>query len=192
MIITASIVSVGSWNPRIFTPDWVSSNVFSMPEGDTMNIAINEKQMNLNYTWKGIQLLMTDRGIEIRTAEKSMDVLFKMEQIYRHLSEVLPYTPISAVGYNLNLTFSKEDFENTKVAGIINPQKVDIYSTNSQTFSALKDGAIRSFDVRTSDNAAEIRCNFHYTTPLKEQNGSSVFEIIINELKHFLGYELTL
>lgn len=78
MEITASIVSVGSWNPRIFTPEWVSTNVFSMPEGDTMNIALNEKQMNLTYAWKGIQLLMTDRGIEMKTDAKSMDVLIQV------------------------------------------------------------------------------------------------------------------
>ena len=191
MEITASIVSVGSWNPRIFTPEWVSTNVFSMPEGDTMNIALNEKQMNLTYAWKGIQLLMTDRGIEMKTGAKSMDVLVQMEQIYKHLYEVLPFTPITAVGYNLNLTLEKDEFEKTKIAGIIKPQTIDVYTSNSQTFSAVKDGAIRSFDVRTLGNVAEIRCNFHYMTPPKGQDGTSIFKIIITELANFLGYELT-
>ena len=191
MEITASIVSVGSWNPRIFTPEWVSTNVFSMPEGDTMNIALNEKQMNLTYAWKGIQLLMTDRGIEMKTGAKSMDVLVQMEQIYKHLYEVLPFTPITAVGYNLNLTLEKDEFEKTKIAGIIKPQTIDVYTSNSQTFSAVKDGAIRSFDVRTSGSVAEIRCNFHYVTPPKGQDDTSIFKIIISELANFLGYELT-
>ena len=167
------------------------SKVFPMPEGDTMNIALNEKQMNLTYAWKGIQLLMTDRGIEMKTDAKSVDVLIQMEQIYKHLYEVLPFTPITAVGYNLNLTFTKEEFEKTKIAGIIKPQTIDVYTSNSQTFSAVKDGAIRSFDVRTSDSAAEIRCNFHYVTPTKRQDGTSIFKIIITELANFLGYELT-
>lgn len=191
MEITASIVSVGSWNPRIFTPEWVSTNVFPMPEGDTMNIALNEKQMNLTYAWKGIQLLMTDRGIEMKTDAKSMDVLIQMEEIYKHLYEVLPFTPITAVGYNLNLTLTKDEFEKTKIAGIIKPQTIDVYTSNSQTFSAVKDGAIRSFDVRTSGGVAEIRCNFHYVTPPKGQGGISIFKIIITELANFLGYELT-
>lgn len=192
MIISASIVSVGSWNPRIFTPEWVSTNVFSMPEGDTMNIALNERQMNLTYTWKGIQLLMTDRGIEIKTDVRSMDVLIQMEKIYKHLNDVLPYTPITAVGYNLNLTLTKEEFEKTKVAEIIKPQAIDVYTSNSQTFSAVKDGAIRSFDVRISDSAAEIRCNFHYVASLKVHNSISNFKLIITELTNFLGYELSL
>lgn len=191
MEITASIVSVGSWNPRIFTPEWVSTNVFPMPEGDTMNIALNEKQMNLTYAWKGIQLLMTDRGIEMKTDAKSMDVLIQMEEIYKHLYGVLPFTPITAVGYNLNLTLAKDEFEKTKIAGIIKPQTIDVYTSNSQTFSAVKDGAIRSFDVRTLGNVAEIRCNFHYMTPPKGQDGTSIFKIIITELANFLGYELT-
>lgn len=189
---TASIVSVGSWNPRIFTPEWVSSNVFPMPEGDSMNISINENQMTLTYAWNNIQLFMTERGIEMKTDAESLDILIQMEKIYKHLSDILPYTPISAVGYNLNLSFTKEEFEKTKVAGLIKPQSLDIYTTRSQTFSALKDGVIRSFDIRTSDTTAEIRCNFHYPAPLKVTDDSSVFEIIINELKFFLGYELSL
>lgn len=188
---TASIVSLGGWNPRIFTPDWVSVNVFSMPEGDSMNVSINEKQMNLTYTWKDIQLSITDRGVEMKANAESHDTLKEMEGIYNHLSEILPYTPVSAVGYNFSVVLTKEEFGKTDIAGISVPKDIDIYTCNSQTFVANKDGAIRSFDIRRKNDGVEIRCNFHYNMPQSNMADSSIFDIIILELKHFLGYELS-
>ncbi len=188
---TASIVSVGSWNPRIFTPNWVSENVYSMPEGDTMNVSLNDKQMNLTYNWKGIQFFITDRGIEIKADVNSLSILKEMERIYKHLSDILSYTPVSAVGYNLNILLSKEEFEKSNIGGLLFPNDINIYTCNSQTFAANKDGAIRSFDVRRTKDGAEIKCNFHYANPQDIPSDSSIFEIAISELKHFLGYELS-
>ena len=156
-----------------------------------MNVSLNDKQMNLTYNWKGIQLLITDRGIEIKANVTSLTILKEMERIYKHLSEILPYTPVSAVGYNFIILLSKEEFERSNIAGIITPKDIDIYSCNSQTFVANKDGAIRSFDVRRTKEGAEIKCNFHYTNPLDIPSDSSIFEIVISELKHFVGYELS-
>ena len=67
MKVEASIVSLGSWNSRIFTPTWVSEKVFAMPEGDSMNVGLNDQQMSLTYLWKNIQLLINDSRIEFKT-----------------------------------------------------------------------------------------------------------------------------
>lgn len=189
---SASIVSVGSWNPRIFTPSWVSANVFAMPEGESMNISLNEKQMNLAYTWKDILLLIVDRGIEMKSDKVSMETLQSMEEIYNRLSQTLPYTPLTAVGFNLNLILTKDEYEKTTMAGLITQQTVDIYKSQSQSFVAEKDGAIRSFDIRKQNDSVEIRCNFHYNMPQELPTCGSVFPIIISEQKHFLGYELSI
>ena len=67
MKLEASIVSLGGWNSRIFTPVWVSENVFAMPEGESMNIALNEQQLSLVYIWKNIQLLLSDTRLELKS-----------------------------------------------------------------------------------------------------------------------------
>lgn len=186
----ASIISVGSWNPKIFNPEWVSANVFAMPEGETMDIRLNDKQMTLTYIWKDIMFSMTDKGIELKTEKCEAQVLQLMEAIYKHLMEVLQYTPITAFGYNLNLSLTAEEYAKTKISGLVQMQVLDIYKETSHSFTAVKDGVLRTFDIRSIEDGAEIRCNFHYTQKNSLPNEGTVFNIIASEFQHFLGYEL--
>lgn len=192
MKVEASIVSVGSWNTRIFTPAWVSANVFVMPDGESMNIALNEQQMTLSYEWNGIQLLMSDTRIEFKSSKRSKETLALMEQCYQHLSELLPYTPVIAVGYNLNLTLTLDEYKQTAVSGMFEQKKIDIYTNGTQTFSAIKDGAVRSFVVQLNADNAEIRANFHYSQPKLTPAVGTAFGIIESEFKHFTDNEFSI
>ena len=192
MKIEASIVSVGSWNSKIFTPAWVSANVFAMPEGESMNIALNEQMMTLSYVWKDVQLLMSDNRIELKSNKCSSEVLLLMEQCYQRLSNLLPYTPVTAVGFNLNLTLTPDEFKATNVSTLIQKQNVDIYSNGAQTFSAVKDNSVRSFVIQTNPDSAEIKANFHYPQPQNIPAVGSAFGIIELEMKYFLGYEFSI
>ena len=191
MKIEASIVSVGSWNSRIFTPAWVSANVFAMPDGESMNIALNEQQMTLSYEWKNIQLQLSDTRIEFKCNQCRKETLALMEQCYQHLSELLPYTPVTAVGYNLNITLTLDEFKKTVVSESLVQSNIDIYINGTQTFSAVKDGAVRSFVVQQNTDNAEIRANFHYPQPKLIPAVGTAFGVIESEMKHFLGYEFS-
>ena len=192
MKVEASIVSVGSWNSRIFTPAWVSANVFAMPNGESMNIALNEQQMTLSYEWNSIQLIMSDTRIEFKSNKQSKETLALMEQCYQRLSELLPYTPVVAVGYNLNLTLTLDEYKQTVVSGILEQKNIDIYTNGTQTFSAVKDGAVRSIVVQLNPDNAEIRANFHYPQPKLTPAVGTAFGIIESELKHFIGNEFSI
>jgi hypothetical protein len=113
-----------------------------------------------------------------------------MEQCYCRLTEMLPYTPINAVGYNYNLSLSLDEFQKTSICKIIQPQMVDVYTNNVQTFSALKDGAQRSFTIIVKTDGAEIRSNFNYVNPKDLPPVGTAFGMIKTELKHFVGNEL--
>ena len=189
MKVEASIVSEGSWNSRIFTPAWVSANVFAMPDGESMNIALNEQQMTLSYVWKDIQLLMSDTRVELKSSQCKKETLTLMEQCYQRLSELLPYTPITAIGYNLNLYLTLDEYKQTAVSVLLDQKKIDIYTNGTQTFSAVKDGAVRSFVVQLNSDSAEIRANFHYPQPKSTPAVGTAFGIIESEMKHFYGDE---
>lgn len=191
MKIEASLVSVGSWNTRIFTPAWISANVFAMKNGESMNIALNEQQMTLSYVWKDIQLLMSDTRIEFKSNHCSEETLILMEQCYLRLSELLPYTPVVAVGYNLNLTLSFDEYKQTAVCGSIVQKKIDVYTNGTQTFSAVKEGSVRNFVVQQNADSVEIRANFHYPQPKSTPAVGTAFHVIESEMKHFLGYEFS-
>lgn len=192
MKVEASIVSVGGWNSRIFTPAWVSANVFAMPDGESMNIALNEQQMTLSYEWNDIQLLMSDTRIELKSNKRSKETLALMEQCYQRLSELLPFTPVAAVGYNLNLTLTLDEYGQTAVSGVFEQKKIDIYTNGTQTFSAVVDGTVRSFVVQQNTDNAEIRANFHYPQPKLTPAVGTAFGIIESEMKHFIGNEFNI
>lgn len=192
MKVEASIVSVGSWNSRIFTPAWVSANVFAMPDGESMNIALNEQQMTLSYEWNDIQLLMSDTRIELKSNKRSKETLALMEQCYQRLSELLPFTPVAAVGYNLNLTLTLDEYRQTAVSGVFEQKKIDIYTNGTQTFSAVVDGTVRSFVIQQNTDNAEIRANFHYPQPKLTPAVGTAFGIIESEMKHFIGNEFNI
>ena len=193
MKVEASIVSLGSWNSRIFTPTWVSDKVFAMPEGATMNVGFNELQMSLTYLWKNIQLLITDSRIEFKTDQCTSEILTLMEQCYLRLSEFLPYTPVSAVGFNLNFHLSKEEFQHTAVSKLQRPQPIGDYNCNTLTFSANKDNANRSFVIlQTAEGDGDIRVNFHYPCPNQLPAVGTSFELIASEMKQFFGYEFNI
>lgn len=189
MKVEASIVSLGSWNSRIFTPTWVSDKVFAMPEGESMNVGLNEQQLYLTYVWKNIQLLITDNRIELKTDHCTVEILTLMEQCYLRMSECLPYTPVTAVGFNLNLHLSKEEFQHTTASKLQSPQPIGDYSCNTLTYSANKDNAARSFVIQQTANGGDIRVNFHYPRPNQLPAVGTSFELMASEMKQFLGYE---
>ena len=192
MKVEASIVSLGSWNSRIFTPTWVSDKVFAMPEGESMNVGLNDQQLSLTYVWKSIQFLITDNRIDFKTDQCTSEILTLMEQCYLRLSEYLPYTPITAVGFNLDFHFTQDEFQQTTVGKFQRPQSVGEYNCNMLTYSANKEGATRSFVIQKTAEGGDIRVNFHYPRPKRLPAVGTAFELIAIEMKQFLGYEFSI
>ena len=190
MKVEASIVSLGGWNSRIFTPVWVSENVFAMPEGESMNIALNEQQLSLVYIWKNIQLLLSDTRLELKSLQPTKATMLLMEQCYHRMASLLPYTPVTAIGFNLNLTLSSEEFKKTAVSGLVNRQSIGDYQSKAQTFTASIGGAVRSIVVQINDDNAEIRVNFHYPQPNSIPEVGTAFVMVEKDIQQILGYEL--
>jgi len=188
----ASIVSIGGWNQRLFTPDWVSANVFEMPAGESMNINLNDKQLTMSYSWKNIQFTATDKGIELISIDCTSESTKLIDKVYRHLLEMLPYTPVSAYGYNIILSLTKEEFNKTAVYSHVPFNSFDIYKSASHSFSIFKDGSTRTFEIRPNGSGAEIRCNFHFANNCAFPSEGTIFDIISAELNTFLGYEFSL
>lgn len=191
MKFDASIVSLGSWNSRIFTPDWVSNNIFAMPEGESMNISLDENQLSLSYEWKSIHFIMSDDRVVFKTNENSASTLKLMEECYKRLIDLLCYTPISAVGFNLNLILNNDEFLSTKINALIKTQNVGEYVNTSFTFNNFKDKFQRNIVVKINKNGGEIRANFHYPRYVSLPTVGTAFTQIASDLINFLGYEFS-
>lgn len=185
----ASIVSIGGWNSHIFTPQWVAANVFNVSEGSSMELKLDEKQMNLSYKSGDIEFSATEIGVEFKTQKVTVENCHKLEKYYQHLVELLPYTPIRAFGYNYNLVFPIEDFQKTKLAQFVERKDIGAgYNTSSFSFTVSKDKSLRSVNVNFQDNKAEVVCNFQYYQ-INDIPETSVFDSMKEELKLILGHD---
>lgn len=187
MEINASIVSIGGWNSHIFTPKWVAANVFNVSEGTSMELKLDEKQMTLSYKSGDIEFSATEIGVEFKTQIVTDENCHKMEQYYRRLVELLPYTPIRAFGYNYNLIFPIDDFKKTKLAQFVERKEIGAgYNTSSFSFTISKEKSLRSVNVNFQDNKIEVVCNFQFNR-INDIPEVSVFDCMKEELKLILG-----
>ena len=189
MEISASVVSIGGWNSRIFTPQWVAVNVFHVKAGTGVELKLDERQMSLSYKSDDVELSVNEIGVEFKTPNATTDNCHKMELYYQHLVELLPYTPIRAFGYNLNLIFNIEGFHKTRLAQFVERKYIDNeYLTSSLSFSGLKEKSLRSINVNFQGDKVEVVCNYQYNQ-ISDLPETSVFDSMKEELQKLLGHD---
>lgn len=94
-----TIVITGAWNSRLFTPEWVSRNIF---ENDQLNI-----EMGVGtgvHAWRFLSgaliFVPSEDRIVFGTSEASPEKFADLERLAMKLLELLPHTPITGVGMN--------------------------------------------------------------------------------------------
>ena len=135
---SASIVCIGNWNTKIFTPQWVLSKLYSIPEGETMNMNINKDNLNLSFIWKDFSFFPTEKSVEIKMSNVDQSVLNQAEILFAKLIDYLPHTPIEAFGYNIRIDFNKEEFLATRLKDFTNINIIDKYNTTSISVQSLE------------------------------------------------------
>jgi hypothetical protein len=100
-----NIVCLGKWNKRIFTPPWVSANLFGNSEQQIAGV-VNPVEVEITYSRGALSLTAKDNALEIKVATQPTDKDFvaKLESASKLLNralELLPQTPITGVGFNV-------------------------------------------------------------------------------------------
>lgn len=104
------ITVYGRWNKRIFTPEWVSTNLFHLKKGTQIKGLVNPVEFELGYKHEGIWILPTANSLEIKIENtKNIDALKKAPKILYEILSLLPHTPVKAIILNIK-------FENKKIA----------------------------------------------------------------------------
>ena len=191
MKVTASIVCIGNWNPRIFTPSWVAENVYSIPNGQTMQVGLDEAQLTLNYGWNGLNFSVSDSKLEISTNSADNEKLGELDAIFKALLTKLPHTPIAVFGYNMNCTLGEDEVKLNRAFQRMKAQEgIGECKLQSQTYVSMTYGAKRSFILKNIPSGGQIACNFQFDDVNKMPDVGTVFDLIKEDYKHFFGYEL--
>jgi hypothetical protein len=93
-----TIVILGRWNVGIFTPEWLTKNVFESSQV-TLEFGM-DPVLPRRITEGGTTLIPSDSSLVLAPSELSEACLTRMEKIGCKILETLKHTPVSAVGMN--------------------------------------------------------------------------------------------
>jgi len=100
---------VGSWNPAILNPNWLSNNVFHV---DTVSIEMGLLQpggIQVSITANNVNIIPYKDRVMIRPLNYESETLDLCDNYARELLTLLPHTPIAAAGVNMSFVL-KEDY----------------------------------------------------------------------------------
>jgi len=96
-------VIIGSWNPAILNPDWLSRKIFDKPDGVEMPVKLElptKAGMPPRYTLEGVIFVPAMDRLMITPEDTKEENLQLVENKTINLLNILSHTPVAAFGQN--------------------------------------------------------------------------------------------
>jgi hypothetical protein len=97
-------ISAAGFNPSIFQFQWVAKNIYGCAEGDQVNLVevLTENGLAVNRLtfWEGVAFKVDMQRTEFFILDTKAETLAQLENILLKMLEILPHTPVSAIGCN--------------------------------------------------------------------------------------------
>lgn len=98
---TWTIVIIGGWNPKIFRPDWVGKELFDRKTiAVEVSLAPGTSIVRFSSPEDGLLLIPSEDRLIVGIRKGDDEVVAKAEGLARKALELLPHTPVGAVGVN--------------------------------------------------------------------------------------------
>ncbi len=99
-----TIVLVAMFNPAIFQPTWIARHLFDKGEGEDMAIMEMIGQNGTDIIqmsfFEGVAFNVESERTQMFTIDGNVETLGNLEKILLKMLNVLPHTPLSAIGCN--------------------------------------------------------------------------------------------
>ncbi len=97
-----SIVCLGSWNKKLFTPQWISQNLYDSPHSNKLiEGTINPVELEFTFRLNNVSLIPKEKSIELLVHENSEDAINYANKLFVKIITLLPHTPIVGLGFNI-------------------------------------------------------------------------------------------
>lgn len=192
------IVAVGAFNPAIFSQSWIATNVFGVSEGS--EIAVLEvivqvdpqSILQLRFI-EGIAINATHNRIEFYVANKDPATFTAAENALRKVLELLPHTPVQALGCNLRWVDS--DPSENMIDLFDSPEGLEgTFKVQAKQFAAqiLHEDVVLNFS-RASANG-EVQFSFNYHRPVTNADECRLIaqDMIRQDMEHSTGMMMSL
>jgi hypothetical protein len=160
------VVLAGDFNAAIFQLGWVGTHLFGMPEGaeiQAQEVVIQADVGLLQLLFlEGVALNVTPTRIELFAVDSQPATLSKVEEVLGRIVEVLPHTPIRAIGCNFQYTDAEPD--PTVMDLFDTPEAIEAeYRVTARQASVQVelDNSILNFTRASSGNAVRFIFNYH-------------------------------
>jgi len=104
-----STIIIGNWNPRIFTPTWIKKNLFCLKGETEIQGLVNFDDMDFAFQHEGIVTVPKFNSVEINFEGYDEKKAKLASAIITRILELLPQTPVKALGVNIKYRFKKSE-----------------------------------------------------------------------------------
>lgn len=182
-----NIIALGSWNKRIFSPNWVAKVLFK--PGEPLEGLINQDEVELGYKCNGITVFPKDTVLEI--AIDRLDLCANGIDVLNQILKELPHTPIKAIGFNIRYEFD----QSCPLCGFIKniPVFSDEFDFSSVKYVKHSSDYILNIDISTKmsqEDGGLVNFNYHYQSPLVSSSfDKTLFDSLYSESQQYLNDE---
>lgn len=178
-----NIVLAGNWNVSIFSPNWLSKNLFHS-DSITLEFPL-VPGLPPRFTAEGVILLPSPERVIFAPRTLTDEFLTKTEEMACELLNLLQHTPISAVGVNFGFlekdpTPELLDHFIDKDAALLADAGFEILE-HTFTRKLLYQGQQINLSTKIESNEIKVDLNFHTDVQSAEQARNSLKAVV---LKH--------
>jgi hypothetical protein len=161
-LIQTSIVILGNWNPRIFTPFWIKKKLFGLDDSDKIQAFTNFEDQNFGFQYNGITIIPQFHVLEIQINQIETTTFLLAAKMVHKIFELLPQTPIKAMGINIryNLTSENNNSLHRKMKEV--PNEFKDFKLNQISFKLEKENYTINLITEILGDTYVPVLNFHY------------------------------
>lgn len=181
-----TVVMNGGWNIRVFSPEWVVEHL--SPKGDIeLGVAIANPDAPIQLKFEGVALQVGAGRLVLTPSTLDEAGFESVQRIAKQIVELLPHTPISAVGVNFKYQIDEPDDNLLSVFDLPDNEKLA-----DKEFSVRATLIKRAIDwdgvllnlILTHQHGAETTIEFnHHRTITRTAPASAALEESISELQ---------
>lgn len=163
-----SIVVLGSWNPSIFSQDWIQKYL-CQPETKNFTIAfpLDDPTAPRKIDFEDISIFPGRKQLLLQPQTTNIDGMKKCSNVTAKILQLLIHTPVTHCGINFSF---EENNQLEKIFGVlgfvdgpsIDAQKYKLEGSSASRKFRLVDGNILNLILSDNQGIGQIGFNFHY------------------------------
>jgi hypothetical protein len=188
-----TVVIPGSWNVAILNPNWVATELFQTAEVQ-VEIRILGPEFEFRYRHEQVTIVPRTSRVMFVMADDSATTLASVESTASRLLQLLPRTPVSAIGVNFGFTENEVPSALAEMFSLLDDnalgdRQLEILETSISRKIPWRGERTLKFRRTLKEGAVSFHLNFHKDVPGADEARAALggeVETFRNEAIEFL------